>query len=94
MTKYVVGYDNSCEFIYKSLENAQEFVLSIAEENLYETWYINNCTRFGNADVYENPSEFIQKFGKNKSSCFSTDYGWALYNYDEGYWIEATMEVD
>lgn len=94
MTKYVVGFDDSCEFIYKSLENAQEFLLSIAEECLYDNWYIENCTAYGDKNVYLSPTEFIQKLGKSKSKHFSTDYGWALYNYDEGYWIEATMEVD
>jgi hypothetical protein len=44
MTKYVVGYEEWCLFVCKTRADAEEMVLSLAEENLYENWLMDNCT--------------------------------------------------
>ena len=44
MKKYVVGYGELCLCICKTLSDAEEMILSIAEENIYENWCIDNCS--------------------------------------------------
>ena len=43
MTKIVVVYGESPYAICDSIADAEELILSIAEENLYENWFRNNC---------------------------------------------------
>ena len=38
MTKYVVMYDDYCEIIFDTQADAEEYILSIAEEAVYEVF--------------------------------------------------------
>ena len=38
MKKYVIGYDEQCLFICRTRADAEEMILSIAEEKVYKNW--------------------------------------------------------
>lgn len=91
MTKYVVGYEEQCLFICKTRADAEEMILSFAEENIYENWFMDNCTKWGDRP-YETPAEYIIDNGKNCPEV--STWAWALYSFSSGYWIDEVEEFD
>ena len=92
MKKYVIGYEEQCLFICKTRADAEEIILSIAEENIYENWLINNCSIFwGNNGPYYSPSKYISKNGENIDI---DNWAWALYVFSSGVWIEEVIELE
>lgn len=93
MTKYVVGYEEQCLFICKTRTDAEEMVLSFVEENVYENWLMDNCTDIWWKDrPYETPAEYIIDNGKNYQKISA--WGWALYSFSSGFWIDEVEELD
>lgn len=83
MKKYVIGYDEQCLFICKTRADAEEMILSIAEENAYENWYIDNCADiFLEERPYQIPAEYI------------TPWALALRNFSSAYWIDEVEELE
>jgi hypothetical protein len=93
MTKYVVGYEEWCLFVCKTRADAEEMVLSLAEENLYENWLMDNCTDTRWEDrPYETPAEYIASYGKNYDEMGA--HAWALCFNSESFWVAETEELD
>ena len=66
MKKYVIGYEEQCFLVCKSRADAEEIILSIAEENVYEEWLADNCDSFWCKDnPYQSPFEYIVYNGEN-----------------------------
>ena len=93
MTKYVVGYEEWCFYVCKTRADAEEMVLSLAEENLYENWLVDNHsdTRWEDRP-YETPAEYIASYGKYSPE--GSAYARALYCNSEFYWVAETEELD
>ena len=92
MKKYVIGYEERCLFICKSRSDAEEIILSIAEENVYENWYFDNCAdAWWDDKPYESPSEYIADNGENYPEISA--WAWALYSFSSGYWIDEVEEL-
>ena len=93
MKKYVIGYDEQCLFICKTRADAEECILSIAEENIYENWYIENCAHIWRREKsYCTPAEYISKNSKNCQE--SNKWAWVLYVFSAGYWIDEVEELE
>lgn len=94
MKKYVIGYEEFCCFVCSSRVDAEEMILSLAEENLYENWLCDNChpqySRFHN---YETPIEYMATNSISKPRSFTSNESWNLYSYGEVYWIDEVLEV-
>jgi len=92
MKKYVIGHEEHCLFICKTRADAEEILLSIAEENIYENWLINNCSIFwGNNRPYYSPFEYISKNGEDSDI---SNWAWALYSFSSTFWIEEVIELE
>lgn len=92
MKKYVIGHEEHCLFVCKTLTDAEEIILSIAEESVYENWYIDNCTNIWLEEtLYEVPAEYIAKNGKNYQKVIA--WAWALYSFSSAYWIDEVEEL-
>ena len=93
MKKYVIGYEEQCLFICKTRIDAEEMMLSIAEESVYENWYIYNCTNiWWNERSYKTPAEYIARNGENYQKVSA--WAWALYCFSSGYWIDEVEELE
>ena len=93
MTRYVVGYEEQCLCICKTRADAEEIILSIAEENIYENWFMDNCSNiWWSEHPYKTPAEYIAKNGKNNPEISA--WAWALYSFSSAYWIEEVEELD
>lgn len=94
MKKYVIGCEEFCYFVCSSLADAEEMILSITEESLYENWLYNNChPQYSRTHNYETPAEYIATNSIHKSRGFITNEAWNLCMYCEGYWIDEVLEV-
>ena len=66
MKKYVIGHEEQCLFVCKTRTNAEEIILSLAEENVYENWFVDNCTDIWWGErTYQAPAEYIARKGEN-----------------------------
>ena len=93
MKKYVIGYEEQCFLVCKSRANAEEIILSIAEENVYENWFVDNCYRFWcNNNPYQSPAEYIARNGENYQKVSA--WAWALYSFSSAYWIDEVEEIE
>ena len=93
MKKYVVGYGELCLCICKTLSDAEEMILSIAEENVYENWCIDNCSDIWyERRPYQTPAEYISKNGENCQELSA--WAWALYSFSYEYWIDNVEEFE
>ena len=93
MKKYVIGYEEQCLFICKTLADAEEIIFSIAEENVYENWYLDNCSSIWWGErSYKAPAEYIAKNGKNYQQVSA--WAWALYSFSSAYWIDEVEELE
>ena len=93
MKKYVIGHEEQCLFICKTLTDAEEIILSIAEESVYKNWYIDNCTDIWlEKRPYKTPAEYIAKNGENYQKVSA--WAWALYSFSSGYWIDEVEELE
>ena len=93
MKKYVIGREEQCLFICKARTDAEEMILSIAEESIYENWYLDNCTNiWWEERSYETPAEYIAKNGKNYQKVSA--WAWALYSFSSEYWIDEVEELE
>ena len=93
MKKYVIGHEEQCLFICKTLTDAEEIILSIAEENIYENWCLDNCTNIWCGErPYETPAEYIAKNGENYEKVSA--WAWALYSFSSDYWIDEVEELE
>lgn len=84
----MVGYEEQCLMICKTRTDAEEMLLSLIEENVYENWFYDNF--FGRVKEYITPAEFIKNNDENKIS----NWGWTLYNFSEGHWIDEVEELE
>ena len=92
MKKYVIGYEEQCLFICKTRADAEEIILSIAEENIYENWFMDNCSSiWWNDRPYQSPFEYISKNGENSDI---SDWAWTLYSFSSSVWIEEVIELE
>lgn len=93
MKKYIVGYEEQCLCICRTLADAEEMILSVAEENVYENWCIDNCSDIWcERRPYQTPAEYISKNGEN---CPEFSAGaWALYSFSYEYWIDNVEELE
>ena len=92
MKKYVIGHEEQCLFVCKSRADAEEIILSIAEENVYENWYTDNCTNiWWTKNTYETPAEYIARNGKNYPKISA--WAWALCSFSSAYWIDEAEEL-
>lgn len=89
--KYVIGHEEQCLFICKTLADAEEIILSIAEENVYENWYLDNCANIWWRNSYTDPAEYIANNGKNYQKISA--WAWALYSFSSDYWIDEVEEI-
>jgi hypothetical protein len=87
--KYVVGHEEQCLMICQTRTDAEEMLLSIAEESVYENWFYDNF--FGRVKEYVTPAEFINK---NNDENEISDWGWVLYSFSYGYWIDEVVYLD
>ena len=95
MKKYVIGHEEQCLVICKSRADAEEMILSIAEENIYENWFEDSCSNlWWSNHPYKSPFEFIANNGKNKPNENMSDWAWALYSFSSAYWIDEVEEIE
>lgn len=93
MKKYVIGYEERCLFVCKTLTDAEEMILSIAEENIYENWFVDNCADIWLENIpYETPAKYIAKNGENCPELSA--WAWALYSFSSAYWIDEVEELE
>ena len=93
MRKYVIGYEEQCLLVCKSRADAEEIILSIAEENIYENWFVDNCCCFWRNDApYRSPAEYIARNGENYQKVSA--WAWALYSFSSAYWIDEVEEIE
>ena len=93
MKKYVIGYEEQCLYICKTRTDAEEIILSIAEETVYENWYLDNCANiWWNEKPYKTPAEYIANNGKNYHK--ASVWAWTLYNFSSDYWIDEVEELE
>ena len=91
--KYVIGHEEWSLMICQTRVDAEEMILSIAEETVYENWFYDNF--FGRIKKYVTPAEFIKYNGENKwPTSTISNWAWALYSYSSGYWIDEVVCVD
>lgn len=97
MKKYVVVYNDFAEVICQNLADAEEYILSRAEEDLYEEMLV---------DVWDNwcesPQAYIQSYAENfahighhfpYSSIYTTN-AFMLYRKGINYFIYEIEELD
>lgn len=93
MKKYVVGYEEQCWFICKTRADAEEMILSIVEENMYEDWYSYNYSSIWHGKLpYETPAEYIATNRENYRQMSAL--AWALYSCSSGHWIDEVEELE
>ena len=90
--KYVIAREYECVMICQTRSDAEEMILSLAEESVYENWYYDNYD--GYSEKYETPAEYIANNGKYKRNEKLSDLAWALCSYGYGYWITKASYVD
>lgn len=94
MKKYVIGYEERCLFLCKTLADAEEMILSMAEENVYENWFVDNCTDIWWGErTYQTPAEYIARNYENCQEEISA-WAWALYSFSSAYWIDEVEELE
>lgn len=102
MKKYVVVYDDFAEAICQNYADAEEFILSRAEEDLYEEMLVDTWD-----DWSESPQAFIQSyaeyFARVKKGLthdswqyhrIYTTNGFMLYRAGINYYIYEVEELD
>ena len=95
MKKYVIGHEEQCLMICKTMADAEEMIFSIAEENVYECWATDNCCDiYWNEHPYWSPAEFVARNGKNKWREDISDWAWTLYSFSSAYWIDEVEEIE
>ncbi len=92
MKKYVVCHEEQCMSICKTRADAEEIILSLAEETVYENWYLDNCTDIWRDRPYSTPLEYISNNGGNYRKM--STWAWALYSFSSGYWIDEVEELE
>ena len=93
MKKYVIGHEEECLFICKTRTDAEEIILSIAEENVYENWYVDNYANIWREErPYKTPAEYIARNGKNYQKISA--WARALYSSSSAYWIDEVEELE
>ena len=93
MKKYVIGHEKRCLFVCKTRSEAEEIILSIAEDNVYENWCIDNCADIWFEEIpYQTPAEYIAKNGENHQEISA--WAWTLYNFSLEYWIDEVEEFE
>ena len=90
--KYVIAREEDCLMICQTRADAEEMVLSLAEENVYENWYYDNYD--GWSEEYKTPAEYIADNGKYKPYEKMSNFAWALCSYGYGYWVTKVAYVD
>lgn len=98
MKKYIVSVnDNHCEVIVQTRADAEEYILSCAEEDIYEDMLV---------DVWDNwcesPQAYIQSYAENFAhlghhfpySHIHTTNGFMLYRMGINYFIYEVEELD
>ena len=69
MKKYVIGHEEQCLFVCKTRSDAEEIILSIAEDNVYKNWCIDNCADIWFEEIpYQTPAEYIAKMLTDENS--------------------------
>lgn len=95
MKKYVIGCEEHCLMICKTRADAEEMILSIAEENVYENWATDNCCDiYWNERPYQSPAEFVARNGENRWWENMSDWAWTLYSFSSEYWIDEVEELE
>ena len=93
MKRYVIGHEEQCLFVCKTRSEAEEIILSIAEDNVYENWCIDNCADIWFEEIpYQTPAEYIAKNGENYPKISA--WAWALYSFSSEYWIDEVEEFE
>lgn len=89
MTKFVVGYDEGQIVVADTLEDAAEFLLSVAEEEAYEMLLDHVCYYERDMESYINMLRNcpIRKY-------FKTLNGMILYDACNYYWIHECVYLD
>ena len=93
MKKYVICHEEECLFICKTRADAEEIILSLAEESVYENWYLDNCADMWGNTSYSAPFKYIFRNGKNCRKMISA-WAWALYSFSSAYWIDEVEELE
>ena len=97
MKKYVVVYNDFAEVICQNLADAEEYILSRAEEDLYEEMLVDVWD-----DWSESPQAFIQSYTENFAhighhfpySSIHTTNAFMLYRKGINYFIYEIEELD
>lgn len=97
MKKYIVIYNDFAEVICQNLADAEEYILSRAEEDLYEEMLIDVW-----GDLSESPQAFIQSYVEHSAKVrhyLSYNYiytinGFMLYRKGIYYAIDEVEELD
>ena len=93
MKKYVIGHEEESLFVCKTRTDAEEIILSIAEETVYENWYLDNCTDIWCSNRSNlTPAEYIARNGENYQEISA--WAWALYSFSFAYWIDEVEEIE
>lgn len=91
--KYVIGHEERCLFVCKTRTDAEEIILSIAEENVYENWYSYNYSSLWYGKLpYQTPAEYIATNSENYPKIDA--WAWALYSFSSAYWIDEVEELE
>ena len=97
MKKYIVIYNDFAEVICQNLADAEEYILSRAEEDLYEEMLVDTWD-----DWSESPQAFIQSYAENFAhlghhfpySSIHTTNAFMLYRKGINYFIYEVEELD
>jgi hypothetical protein len=92
MKKYVICHEEECLFICKTRADAEEIILSLAEESVYENWYVDNCADAWGNTSYSTPFKYIFRNGENYRKMSA--WAWALYSFSSAYWIDEVEELE
>lgn len=87
-TKYIVGFEENIIIACKNRADAEEFILSLVEENAYDTFYVKAQTR--NWTLNDYVSDLLKKAPRR----FLTVYMRALWDNESGLWIQEVKELD
>ena len=97
MKKYIVIYNDFAEVICQNLADAEEYILSRAEEDLYEEMLVDTWDGWS-----ESPQAFIQSYADYFArvhhhlsySRIHTINGFMLYRQGINYYIYEVEELD
>lgn len=93
MTKYLIGYEESPELVVGTRADAEEYILSLAEEAAYED-YVADILYYDMtiAEHLKDKARWMEKANDFRRQPWQTLYGFLL-DQNGDYWITEVKEL-